>query len=185
MSIRLVQFLRKIFYRFLSDNAISTSPSIRQPLLLTGKGSIHISDGSQIGYASSPKFLSSYAYIEARKKDSSINIKCNTVINNGVSIIAYRDKIIIGERCVIGVNVQIMNSDFHKINKKDRFTNNEPRSSAIEIGNDVFIGNNVMILKGVKIGSGSTIASGSIVRDSIPPDSIYNEQNTPRIKAIT
>ena len=92
-----------------------------------------------------------------------------------------RNEILIGSRCVIGINAQIINPDFYKINPNERFSKKEPSSASIEIGDDVFIGNNVTILKGVKIGNGSTIASGSIVRDSIPENSIFNDRNDPSI----
>jgi len=184
MSIRIIQFIRRLYYYFLSDNKINGSPIISQPIFCSGYGSIDISNDSRIGYPKSPKFLSTYAYIEARKKNSKIIINSNTTINNGVTIIAYRDKISIGSNCLIGVDVQIMNTDFHKIDSKDRFNNKEPSSAPIEIGNNVFIGNNVTILKGVRIGNGVTIANGSIVRSSIPENSIYNEHKEIRLTEI-
>jgi maltose O-acetyltransferase len=122
--------------------------------------------------------------MEVRKKNSSIVINSNTIINNGATIISYRDKITIGSKCVIGVDVQIMNSDFHKIDSKDRFSNKEPSSAPIEIGDNVFIGNNVIILKCVGIGNGSTLASGSIVRSSIPENSIFNDRKEYQITEI-
>lgn len=78
----------------------------------------------------------------------------------------------LGERCLIGADVLICDTDFHAISPLNRRYNNnsdEIRSKPVYIGNDVFIGARAIVLKGVEIGDGAIIGAGSVVTNSIPP----------------
>jgi acetyltransferase-like isoleucine patch superfamily enzyme len=78
----------------------------------------------------------------------------------------------IGERCLIGADVTISDTDFHAIEPEGRSTHtgwSRIRSAAVRIGNDVFIGARAVILKGVEIGDGAVIGAGSVVTRSVPP----------------
>lgn len=78
----------------------------------------------------------------------------------------------IGERCLIGADVMISDTDFHAIEPLGRYTNSDwsrVRSAKVFIGNDVFIGARAVILKGVEIGDGAVIGAGSVVTRSVPP----------------
>ena len=46
-------------------------------------------------------------------------------------------------------------------------------SSPVIIGNDVWIGANVVILRGTEIGDNCVIAAGSVVKDIIPPNTLF------------
>lgn len=77
----------------------------------------------------------------------------------------------IGERCMIGADVMISDTDFHAIEPSGRSTNSDwsrIRSAKVLIGNDVFIGARAVILKGVEIGDGAVIGAGSVVTRSVP-----------------
>jgi acetyltransferase-like isoleucine patch superfamily enzyme len=73
----------------------------------------------------------------------------------------------IGKGTIIGWDVVILDSDLHRIVRKD-FEMNKP----ILIGSHVWIGNRAMILKGVTIGSGSIVACGAIVTRNVPENTL-------------
>lgn len=163
-AIRSVQFFRVQAFRCLSDNRIAGDFRRYQPVQATGRGRIEVSDTVKFGVRSSPLFLSTYAYLESRKSTAAIRIGARTWISNNFCAIADSSSIDVGADCVIGYNVELLDSDFHGIdpNARSSFT-----SSPISVGDRVFIGSNVKILKGVTIGDGSTIASGSVVTKNV------------------
>ncbi|EJQ0210280.1 acyltransferase [Escherichia coli] len=163
--IKLLKTLRLSLYDFLSDRKITCKKI--QPLLVKGNGNIEIESNVTFGVENSNYFYSSYAYIEARGEKSLVKIGKSCVFNNSITIIADHDNIIIGENCIFGTNVEILNSNFHKLYKQDRI-----KRDKVIIGNNVFIGNNVKILKGTIIEDNVTIANGSIVCSQIPMGTI-------------
>lgn len=169
---KIVQFSRVAIFKALSNNKIAGNPKIKSPLQTVGKGEISIDDSVVFGVFPSPYFFSTYCYIEARSVTSRVTIKKGTFINNGFSAISEASDIYIGERCLIGTSVEIMDSDFHALHPTDRKLGYRPESGSIIIGNDVFIGSNVKILKGVTIGDACVIGSGSLVVQSIPEGTV-------------
>ena len=142
---------------------VSGKPRIRQPVLFCGKGRIAFEGKVTLGYFPSALFFSGYSHIEARTEESSITIKDGTYISNSAVIISEGPGIEIGERCLIGHEVMIVDSDFHGI--KDR---KDVARSAVRIGNNVFVGSRVTVLKGVTIGDDATIAAGAVVTKDVP-----------------
>jgi len=89
---------------------------------------------------------------------------------SGTTICAAK-KIIIGDRCVIGANATIVDTDFHSLNPSIRSSPDDSRhaiSKPVIIESDVFIGGNSTILKGVCIGFGAIIGSNSVVTKDVP-----------------
>lgn len=84
----------------------------------------------------------------------------NSYINSDCKI-RCRKEIRIGDRCAISHDFTVMDSDFHKINGKDK-------SEPVIIEDHVWIGTRVTVLKGITIGKGSVIAAGSVVTKDIP-----------------
>lgn len=88
---------------------------------------------------------------------------------SGVTLYA-RNSIKIGNHCIIGGNVKILDNDFHpanpEIRRKTPVDNYD--SAPIEIGENVFIGVNSLILKGVKIGDNAVVGAGSVVANDVP-----------------
>ena len=79
----------------------------------------------------------------------------------------------IGNNVKIGACSLIIDTDTHPLDYKIRRTSNdETKSAAITIEDDVWIGAHCIILKGVTIGARSIIGAGSIVTSDIPSDSI-------------
>ncbi|MCF7710695.1 MAG: acyltransferase [Opitutales bacterium] len=105
--------------------------------------------------------------LQARGVDARIEVGEGTSFSNNVQVIA-EESVTIGEHCLIGDAVLILDSDFHNLSAAGRHT--LPGLSApIILEDNVFIGSRVIILKGVTIGKDSVIGAGSVVVRSIPP----------------
>lgn len=87
-------------------------------------------------------------------------------INSNSSIVCYKH-VKIGKGTTIGWDVEILDSDFHRLIRED-FEVSKP----IVIGSHVWIGSRAMILKGVTIGSGSVVACGAIVTRNVPKNTL-------------
>jgi acetyltransferase-like isoleucine patch superfamily enzyme len=75
----------------------------------------------------------------------------------------------IGERCLIGADVVIVDTDFHALDAARRDAGWTAIGCApVEIGDDVFIGTRAIVLKGVCIGRGAVVGAGSVVTRSVP-----------------
>jgi len=97
----------------------------------------------------------------------------NRVGMSGGTICAARS-IQIGDNCLLGANVTIVDTDFHHINPVLRRDANACHLDAkpVVIGANVFIGTGAMVLKGVTIGENSVIGAGSVVVKDIPANMI-------------
>lgn len=77
----------------------------------------------------------------------------------------------IGQNCLIGANVMIVDTDFHSINPQNRRYNKnqaEIATAPVNVGSNVFLGAGVIVLKGVTIGDNSVVGAGSVVVHDIP-----------------
>jgi len=112
--------------------------------------------------------------LQARSKNAVIAIGAGTSLSNNVQVLA-ESHVLIGEGCLIGDNVLIMDSDAHDLSadaRKADKTSTTPvviLTAPVIIEDNVFIGSRVIILKGVTIGKDSVIGAGSVVVRSIPP----------------
>lgn len=93
-----------------------------------------------------------------------IRIEDGTFLDEGVEIIAW-ERVSIGRRCYVGMDVLIMDTDLHSVG--DRPVENRP----VEIGDGVRIGPRAMVLKGVTVGPNSIIHPGAIVTRDVPANS--------------
>ena len=162
------QKLRVIKYRLLSDcERVYGKPVLRQPVHFVGQGEIRFNGKVNLGVYPSPFFFNGYIYIEARTPDAVIEFGDGVFVNNSCFLISDGPGISIGKGSMLGVNCEIIDSDFHDTNPQRRLTG-VPRSGKVVIGENVLIGSNVKILKGVRIGKDSIIANGTVVTKSIP-----------------
>jgi len=164
------QYPRVLKYKILSNcRNLKGTPKINQPTQLLGEGTLVFGRNVKLGYSPSPYLYSGYGYIDARKSSSKIIIGDDVMINNNFTIISEGEGegIEIGEKTLIGSNVEITDSDFHDLHPKRR-RGGMPKTAKITIGKNVFIGSNVKILKGVTIGDNSVIANSSVVTKNIP-----------------
>ncbi len=88
---------------------------------------------------------------------------------SGTTVCAARS-VCVGNRCLIGADVVIADTDFHPIAMEDRRYKGfaDAILHPFEIEEDVFIGARAIILKEVKIGEGSVVGAGSVVTTDVP-----------------
>jgi acetyltransferase-like isoleucine patch superfamily enzyme len=142
------------------------------PAQFRGRGRIRLSGSTVLGVSQSP---GAYAcsYLEARTETSRIEIGADTTINNRAVILSEGAGVHIGERCLVGEELLVSDSNFHELAvARRRMADQAPRP--VFIGNDVFIGARVTILKGCRIGDGAVIGAGSVLPPGfeVPPRAI-------------
>lgn len=117
-------------------------------------------------------------------KNAKLTIGNNCGISN--STIVCFDKISIGDNVLIGGNCKIWDTNFHSTNFEYRtsHSDNDIKTSPIEINDFAFIGAGTIILKGVIIGEKSIIAAGSVVTKSVPSCEIWGGSPAKFIKKI-
>ncbi|MGL4772657.1 MAG: glycosyltransferase [Clostridium sp.] len=143
---------------------------INQKTVFNGDGIVEIGENVILGYDLSPHFEGCNIMLQARYAGSKISIGKNTIFSNDVNIISV-EEISIGEKCLIGDRVTMIDCDFHEINPDRRF-NSIGRHKAVIIGNNVWVGSGVTILQGVTIGDNAVIGANSVVTKSIPMNAV-------------
>ncbi|MGM9476206.1 acyltransferase [Pedobacter sp. GSP4] len=105
---------------------------------------------------------------------SYIKIGTGTYIGEMNNIRAAGAKIIIGEKCLISQNVNIIGSN-HSITKGFYIMDQPWDTTKLDviIGNDVWIGCGTTILPGISIGDGAIIAAGATVLTNVEDNAIY------------
>lgn len=118
--------------------------------------------------------------VEILAKNGSIKFGDNVKINDYCHFGAI-EKIVIGENCLIGSFVTVVDHDHGVYKGSDMEPSSSPRvnpddrkilGSAIVIGSNTWIGEGVVIVSGVTIGEGSVIGANSVVTKNIPANSI-------------
>lgn len=169
--IQLIQYFRIKTYQLLSVCDIEGKPILNQPVLFSGPGKIIFKGVVNIGIFQSPLYLSTYAYFEVRKKDSQIVIEDGVWFNNNAFLCSDGAGIFIGRNTIAGINLEIIDSDFHNLDP-DKRMGYPYKVKPVHIGENVFLGSNVKILKGVTIGNNSVIANSAVVTKDIPENVI-------------
>ena len=87
----------------------------------------------------------------------------------------------IGEDCMLSYDIEIRNTDSHKI--YDKNTNKRiNEGNGVSIGNHVWLGMRAIILKGVTIEDNSIVAGGSIVTKDVKVNTIVSGNPAKQIK---
>lgn len=137
------------------------------PFRCDGLGRVPLGPRVSIGFLPAPILGDGMVRLQARSKNAVIEVGADTSFSNNVQVIA-ECSVSIGDKCLIGDGVLIMDSDGHDLSAAGR--HDKPALiSAVHIEDNVFIGSRVIILKGVTIGKDSVIGAGSVVVRSIPP----------------
>ncbi len=150
------------------------------------KGSLIIGNnfGANSGVNANPIGGDSILRLIVFKENAVLKIGNNVGISNS-SIICWK-RIEIGNNVIIGGGCKIWDTNFHSLNSQIRTSgyDDDIKTDAIKIENNVFIGAGAIILKGVSIGEHSIIAAGSVVHKSIPPNVIAGGNPCLVIKSI-
>lgn len=162
-------YLPNIIMLFKNNLIIGTECIFNQKTRFTGIGKIKIGDKVTFGYKPGGFFYGPGIELQARTKNSIISFGNNISTNNNVSIISS-GSITIGDDCLIGQNVSLMDFEAHGIEPDKR--RKIGVIGTIEIGKNVWIGNNVLLLKNTKIGDNSIVAAGAIVNKEFPENVI-------------
>jgi acetyltransferase-like isoleucine patch superfamily enzyme len=152
---------------FIHNSLVKLEKDIRfaVPVRNQGEGNIRIGEKTSLGYIPTIKFGKGDILLQAREKNTLVSIGRRCSFSNNVSIIS-RSSITIGDDCLIGDRVTIVDSDFHEISPELRH-NGSGLTKPVVIEDNVWIGSDVTILKGVKIGKDSVIGAGSLVTKDI------------------
>lgn len=146
--------------------------NVLTPTSFKGQGRIRVHGSAVFGVVRSP---GSYAcsYVESRTPTSLIELGADCAFNNRLVLIAEGAAICFGERCLVGPEVFVSDSNSHDLRLAHR-RQPDPGPLDVEIGDDVFIGARAIILKGARIGRGSVVAAGAVVtpRFQAPPLSV-------------
>lgn len=148
------------------------SVNLMTPTVFKGPGRIRLGATTVFGVPRSPGSCSC-SYIDSRTPTSLIEIGDGTVINNRAIFLSEGAAIRIGRRCLIGFEVQMLDSNAHQLELGRRhLPDDQPQPILVE--DDVFIGGRATLLKGCHIGRGSVIAAGAVVSPGFraPPLSI-------------
>lgn len=140
------------------------------PCIIRNKGSITL--GNRVFLNSCPGGEMFRTGLMAYFPYSQIRIGDNCLLNG--TLIHSRKEVIIGENCLFGPGVVILDNDSHN-------TSTDPivrrtgkiAESAVVIGNNVWVGMHSIIMKGVHIGDNSIIAAGSVVTKDVPPNQLF------------
>ncbi len=92
-----------------------------------------------------------------------IEVGNHSFLNYGVSISAH-ELVRIGERCLLGAYVMILDNDWHEIEDRSK----TPPSRPVILEDNVWLGNRVLILPGVTICRDAVVGAGSVVVKDVP-----------------
>ena len=144
-----------------------------------GRGTLRIGEHAVVGDPDAGR-PGAPVLLAPRHARASIGIGAGSRLANGVELIAT-ERIEIGERCLAGAGVRVLDSDFHGVARNER--GREGRSAGVRIGDDVWLGMSAMVLKGVSIGGGAVIGAGSVVVREVPAGAVVSG-NPARLLAV-
>ena len=102
--------------------------------------------------------------------------------NQGCAITCM-DNIQIGDNCLFGPNVVVVDHD-HEYRYTDERRGNHYRKAPISIGNNVWIGANVTILRGTQIEDGAVIGAGCVIRGKVEKNTVVVNKQDIHVKNI-
>lgn len=157
--------------------------------LVTGarNGSIVLSDRVELVSVSNRTNLGVRAptILRILAPGASIAIGEDTGISGAV--ICAAQSVQIGNRCLLGADVMVFDTDFHHLEPEGRrygAPDWSRISSPVVIEDDVFLGTRSIVTKGVRIGRGSVVGAGSIVTSDVPPMTLVAGVPARRIRSL-
>jgi acetyltransferase-like isoleucine patch superfamily enzyme len=136
------------------------------PLSVRLEGRIMVAGEGEVEFGNGVSLVGNVVPIEiVCHKGARISIGDHTFINYG-SLISAHKNIKIGDHCLLGHYLTLLDNNEHGVEQSDVPTLSAP----ITIGNRVWIGSCVIILAGVSIGNHAAVGAGSVVTKNIPPN---------------
>lgn len=186
---KLLSFYRQLFC-FILPNSIKIAqkklvyksiPLVQQLIICDGKGLVTIGGNCSFGFTMGGFHRSGSIELQARYKNSKINIGNNLSTNNNIMLCAA-NYIEIGDDTLIGQYVSIMDHEAHGIPPDKRRELGE--IGKVIIGKNVWLGNNVVILKNSEIGDNTIVATGAVVSGKFPANVIIGGIPAKIIKSL-
>lgn len=138
-----------------------------KPIISLVKGSsLRIGDGCLICSRASQTALGTNHPVILRTLKPGAELQIGKQVRMSGTTICAAERVIIGDRCIIGADVIITDTDFHTLDPIVRSSPDDADqaiSEGVIIDADAFIGGRSIILKGVQIGRGAVIGAGSVV----------------------
>jgi len=132
---------------------------------VTLRGSPVVSNAGRMTIGDRVRLVSTVAKLElVTLPGGHLEIGDNVFVNYGTSLVASAH-VKIGNDCLIGTHVQVMDTDFHRVEDKAW----DPTGEPIAIEDRVWLGNRSIILKGVRVGHDAVVAAGAVVTHDVPP----------------
>lgn len=97
--------------------------------------------------------------------------------------ISCQNRVTIGDGCIFGPNVTVIDNN-HTFSREKGVCTNVHNCGEIYIGENCWIGANAVILRNTKIGKNCVIGAGCVVRGVIPDGSIVTQDRTLRVREI-
>jgi len=153
------------------------------PLRCDGQGVVHVSERTKLGYPAAVRYGNGSIMLQARSEGATIRIGRHCAFSNDVSIIAV-ESVEIGDDCLIGDMVSIMDSDFHGIDPDHRRAG-PVKTAPVKLQDNVWLGSRVIVQKGVTIGANSIVAPNAVVVSSLPADCIAGGVSARVIRSLS
>lgn len=183
----LFQYIKKVFFLFLLHfhlriKGVVYGDKLRgNRCLIKNNGEIKLGDNVSLNSFPSGQMFKTGLFTHLQT--SIIKIGNNCILNG--TIVHSRNKIIIGDDCLFGPGVVILDNDSHNPSIDPTIRRSgEVADSPVIIGNNVWIGMRSVIMKGVHIGDNSIIAAGSIVTKDIPNNQLFGGNPAVFIKKL-
>jgi acetyltransferase-like isoleucine patch superfamily enzyme len=158
-----------------------STPLVNQRLVFTGNGKVEIGNNCSFGFKMGGFHYGGSIEFQPRTSNAIIRLGNNIATNNNL-FICSASYIEIGDDCLIGQNVTIMDFEVHGSHPRKRREMGEIGN--VKIGKNVWIGNNVVIIKNTEIGDNCIVASGAVVRGVFRSNVLIGGVPAKEIKSI-
>ena len=157
---RILNPVRLMFLRINHSIGVKCMISFSTELSFTKNAKVTI--GNRVCSDGTCRFIASENALLSIGDDCYFNNNC---------FIGTRNKIIIGNHCVFGPGVSVIDNN-HRFEKENGIACNQYNDGEVVIGNNCWLGANVTILKDTHIGDGCIIGAGCVIKQDIPSNSI-------------